>query len=110
MRRGEAFDREKRLDHETRSLLDRRYNWSYTTVMKTAISIPDDLFASAEQAARRLGVSRSELYASALREYLAAHRFGDVTEQLDAVYAEEDSHLDTMLARLQTHSLSQDEW
>lgn len=78
--------------------------------MKTAISIPDDLFASAEQAARRLGVSRSELFANALREYLASHRFGDVTEQLNAIYAEEDSHLDPTTSALQTRSLPQDEW
>lgn len=57
-----------------------------------------------------MGVSRSELYANALREYLAAHRFGDVTEQLNAVYAAEDSSLDVELAQLQTRSLSKDEW
>lgn len=78
--------------------------------MKTAISIPDDLFVSAEHVARRLGLSRSELYATALREYLASHRFEDVTEQLNAVYEEEKSRLDPGLSRLQSRALSRDEW
>jgi metal-responsive CopG/Arc/MetJ family transcriptional regulator len=51
--------------------------------MKTAISIPDPLF----QAAERLGLSRSELYATALREYLQSHREINITQELDALYA-----------------------
>jgi len=42
--------------------------------MKTAISIPDPLFDAAEDVADRLGVSRSQLYAKALAEYVAKHR------------------------------------
>jgi len=51
-------------------LLAAWYNSDYTLVMKTAISIPDDLFATAEQLAARFGVSRSELYVTALRANL----------------------------------------
>ncbi len=54
--------------------------------MKTAISIPDDLFATTEQLAARLGVSPSELYVTALREYVAAHHYDRVTERLNALY------------------------
>ena len=42
--------------------------------MKTAISIPDETFEAAETLAGRLGLSRSELYATAVAEYLARHR------------------------------------
>jgi hypothetical protein len=42
--------------------------------MKTAISIPDDVFADAERLARRLKKSRSELYSRAIREYIGEHR------------------------------------
>ena len=52
--------------------------------MKTAVSIPDDLFNEAEELARRSHVSRSELYATALRSLLAADR--EVTAKLDEVY------------------------
>ena len=41
--------------------------------MKTAISIPDDLFRQVDACSRRLKVSRSRLFATAAREYLARH-------------------------------------
>ena len=41
--------------------------------MKTAISIPDDLFRELEACSRRLRLSRSRLFATAAREYLARH-------------------------------------
>lgn len=78
--------------------------------MKTAISLPDDLFERAERAARELGMSRSELYATALREYLSERRLGDVTAQLDALYADQPSELDPGLARRQWQSLPAEEW
>lgn len=61
--------------------------------MKTAISLPDELFRNADSLAQRLGVSRSELYAEAVREYLAKHRQQDVTARLNEVYARESSAL-----------------
>ena len=80
--------------------------------MKTAISIPDELFSAAEDAADRLGVSRSELYRRALREFLDEHDVRTVTEALDAVYADqpESSQLDPGLAWLQRSSLRHEEW
>jgi len=60
----------------------------YTAGMKTAISIPDDVFAEAERLARRLKKSRSELYSRALREYVARHGSEHVTETLDRLCAE----------------------
>lgn len=73
--------------------------------MKTAISIPDHVFASADELARRLGISRSELYTKAVIEMLARTRVDRVTEQLNQVYATEDSSLDPVLVRLQQDSL-----
>lgn len=54
--------------------------------MKTAISLPDPLFAEADAVATRLGISRSELYATALAEYLAKFRDAQITAKLNAVY------------------------
>lgn len=62
----------------------------YTYGMKTAISIPDDLFADAEQLACELKKSRSRLYADALREYVARHSAESVTDALDRVCDEVD--------------------
>jgi predicted transcriptional regulator len=63
------------------------YNSGYTRSMKTAVSLPDDLFRAAEIAARRLNVSRSRLYAAALSHYLDRRQAVAVTERLNKTYA-----------------------
>ena len=78
--------------------------------MKTAISLPDKLFESTDALARRLGLSRSQLVATALAEFVAKHRGRDVTRRLDAVYAQEAGTLDAGTARLQSRSLQRDRW
>jgi metal-responsive CopG/Arc/MetJ family transcriptional regulator len=79
-------------------------------MMKTAISIPDPVFARAEQFARRRKMTRSAVFTAAVAEYLQHHREDDVTRRLNEVYAEEDSSLDPVLARLQSRSLPKEEW
>jgi len=54
--------------------------------MKTAISIPDDVFEAAEAAARRTGMSRSHLFVEAVRLFLKLHGAKGVTERLNEVY------------------------
>ncbi len=78
--------------------------------MKTAISIPDNVFESAEKLANRLGQSRSQLYTKAVSSYLEKHRGDNVTKQLDAVYNNVDSRLDPALQDLQSQFLSKDRW
>lgn len=78
--------------------------------MKTAISLPDDLFASAESLAERLGVSRSSLFATAVAEFIAKHQGRKVTAQLDAVYSASPSTLDPALRRVQAKAISRDKW
>jgi hypothetical protein len=56
--------------------------------MKTAISIPDDVFESAERLARRTKRSRSRLFSDALKEYLARHTPDKVTEAMNIACAE----------------------
>jgi predicted transcriptional regulator len=58
--------------------------------MKTAISVPDEVFRQAEQAAKRLGVSRSELFTRAVRAYLGVQRDSTVTASYDAAFADSD--------------------
>jgi len=77
--------------------------------MKTAISLPDELFEEAEALAEDRGVSRSELYATALAEYVAKHRDAEVTEKLNEVYAAEPSGLDASLREAQARSVGE-EW
>ena len=78
--------------------------------MKTAISIPDKVFRSADALAKRLGISRSELYTTAVIELLTRNQGRLVTARLDAVYAEEDSALSPSLIQLQAKSLAHEEW
>jgi metal-responsive CopG/Arc/MetJ family transcriptional regulator len=78
--------------------------------VKTAISIPDATFEAAERVARRLAVSRSELYTRAVAHFVAEHSTEGVTAALDRVYGEEPSAVDPHLAELQRLSLPDDEW
>ena len=78
--------------------------------MKTAISLPDDLFRHGDALAKRLGVSRSELYARALEEYVGKHRADQVTKRLNAVYATENSRPDPKFVRAQRRVLQRETW
>ena len=80
--------------------------------MKTAISIPDELYKAGERVAKRLGLSRSALYQRALTHFLDAYGQNIVSERLDAVYEAggKDSKLDPILERLQTAGLDSEEW
>ncbi len=79
--------------------------------MKTAISIPDDVFVEADQLAQRLGVSRSELYARAVAEFVAKHDQQTLTARLNAVYGAQPSAVDRRLRRAQGRTLRhRSEW
>ncbi|MBI4218631.1 MAG: hypothetical protein HY682_00710 [Chloroflexi bacterium] len=78
--------------------------------MKTAISIPDPVFEEAENLARRLRMSRSELYTRAVSTYLEAHRATRIREVLDRVYSAEASNIDPALFRAQLEVLPDEEW
>jgi len=58
----------------------------YTLGMKTAVSIPDDVFEKAERLARRAKRSRSEVFTAALREYVARHSPEEVTEAINRAF------------------------
>ncbi len=84
--------------------------------MKTAISLPDELFEAAERVARRLGLSRSELYQRALAKYLESQNGAAITAELNQVYMTQgnngldNSRLDPVLDKLQRASLAKEDW
>jgi metal-responsive CopG/Arc/MetJ family transcriptional regulator len=80
--------------------------------MKTAVSIPDRVFESAEKLAARLGVSRSQLYAKALASLVEKHREDLITSRLNEIYGSdgEKSSLEHDIAKLQTRSLTREKW
>lgn len=78
--------------------------------MKTAISLPDAVFAEAERFARRTKVSRSRLYSEAVREYVARHSPEQVTEAMDAVVRKVGARPDRFATAAAHRVLKQTEW
>ena len=73
--------------------------------MKTAVSMPGDLFHRAETIARRLHVSRSQLYARAIEEFVSRQEGNAITERLNDVYSRMLSEVEPALERAQLKSL-----
>lgn len=78
--------------------------------MKTAISIPDDLFKLADRLARRTKKSRSRLFSDALREYVARHTPEEITEAMNKVCAEIDQGEDRFVSSASRRILERVEW
>jgi metal-responsive CopG/Arc/MetJ family transcriptional regulator len=78
--------------------------------MKTAVSIPEPVFRSAERLARRLKKSRSQLYAEAIAEYVARRDPEAVTEAMNAVCADVDTRADAFLRAAASRTLERTEW
>ena len=79
--------------------------------MKTAVSLPDDVFTSAERLAKRLKISRSQLYGRAIGEYVSRHAPDAVTEALDRVCADLEARADSeFVTAASRRILEQTEW
>lgn len=78
--------------------------------MKVAISLPDPVFSAAEKLAHRLRISRSQLYAKALEEFLDKRQDALVTERLNAVYAAGQESVDPALAAAQLGAIGHEAW
>jgi hypothetical protein len=78
--------------------------------MKTAISIPDDVFQGAERLARRTKKSRSQLFSDAVREYISRHAPDDVTAAMDRVCAELGGQADDFVSSAARRTLERSEW
>jgi metal-responsive CopG/Arc/MetJ family transcriptional regulator len=78
--------------------------------MKTAISLPKDLFEKAEQLAIRARKSRSQIYSEALREYVARHSPDDVTDALNRVVEQIGQPEDRFVTLASEQALARVEW
>jgi metal-responsive CopG/Arc/MetJ family transcriptional regulator len=78
--------------------------------METTVSLPNEVFQKAEEVAAALGISRDELYAAALLQYLREKGKDEITEKLNQVYAETESEIDEISQRLQLVSLPVEQW
>lgn len=82
----------------------------YTGGMKTAVSIPNDIFEVAERLARRTRKSRSQLFSDALKEYLARHAPDEVTEAMNRACDEVGETKDPFVTSAARRILRQNEW
>ena len=78
--------------------------------MKTAVSIPDDIFERAETLAHRAKRSRSDVYARALSEYVARHAPDRVTEAMDRVLDEVNEAADGFASQAARRTLERSKW
>ena len=78
--------------------------------MKTAVSIPDEVFEKVERLAEREQRSRSEVYSAALREYVARHAPDEVTEAMNRVCDQVGAEPDEFLAAAARRVLERVEW
>lgn len=78
--------------------------------MKTAVSVPDEVYRQAEELAHRTGRTRSEIYSTALRDYLAHHQAVPVTAAMDLALDEIDPEADPFLDAAARETLTGVEW
>ncbi|MES1242019.1 MAG: hypothetical protein ABUT39_10405 [Acidobacteriota bacterium] len=78
--------------------------------MKTAVSIPDEVFAEAERLASELNTSRSQLYSRALQEFVARHAPDRLTEAMNRVVDETGGAMDEFSRKAARRVLEQVEW
>ena len=79
--------------------------------MKTAVSIPNEVFEKVERFARRAKRSRSEVFSAALKEYMARHAPDEVTEAINrSIDAIGDQQKDDFVANAARRVLENTEW
>ena len=81
----------------------------YTRGMKTAVSVPDDVFHQIEKIAKRTRRSRSEVFSQALREYVARHAPDEIADALNRVADQVDRN-DEFVAEASRRVLENVEW
>jgi predicted transcriptional regulator len=105
-------DLAERIDDNMRGFGGEPDGGSYTPGMKTAVSVPNDVFEQAERLARRAGRSRSDVYSAALREYLARHATDELTATIDAMIDDlgEEADIDPFMRSAGQRVLEKSEW
>ena len=78
--------------------------------MKTAVSVPDEVFKDVERLARRARKSRSQVYSDALKEYVARHAPDGVTEAMNRVCERVKNGKDAFVAAASSRVLEHAEW
>ena len=78
--------------------------------LKTAISIPENIFLQADETAKVLGLNRSRLYTAAIAEFLEKYREDSIKAKLNEIYANENSRVDPIFNNAQMVDLAKEDW
>lgn len=78
--------------------------------MKTAVSIPDDLYDRAERLARKLEMTRSGLFSAAVKEFVARHTDDEVTDAMNTALLEIGDQEDPFIREASVRVLERSEW
>lgn len=76
--------------------------------MKTAISVPNDVFELSEKLAKKLKVSRSRIFAMGVEKLAEEHNREDLIAKINAVCEEVDTSIDPFWKKLQSRTLQED--
>lgn len=78
--------------------------------MKTAISVPEDVFQLSESLAKKLKVSRSKIFAMGVKKLAEEYDDDQITRKLDEFYVKEPAEIDPVVTKIAMMSLPKDEW
>lgn len=78
--------------------------------MKTAISVPNDVFELSEKLAKKLKVSRSQIFAMGVKKLGEEYDDDKITEKLNKFYENERAEIDPVIMKMAALSLPKDEW
>lgn len=79
-------------------------------IMKTAISVPNDVFELSERLAKKLKVSRSKIFAMGVKKMGEEYYEDDITARINKVCDEVDTSLDPHWKKIQSRVLPKDKW
>lgn len=78
--------------------------------MKTAISVPQDVFQLSEKLAKKFKISRSAVFAMGIRKLAEEHDEEALIAQINKVCDEADTSLDPAIRQYQNRMLQREKW
>jgi len=78
--------------------------------MKTAISVPDNLFQQIEEASKKMEISRSRLFSMAIQEFLQHYYAENVTIKLNEVYKKGEGNIENDIDKMQALTIQEESW
>ena len=78
--------------------------------MKTAISVPNDVFELSEKLAKKLKVSRSQIFAMGVRKLGEEYDDEDIIARINEVCKEVDTSLDPAIKKYQNRIIKREKW